>query len=51
MIRRYVLLFLASSGDPIRKPYAVYLQGGLTYDHGKLALIRTFQHMRKQGLL
>ena len=40
-----------SADGPMREPYAVYLQGGLTYDHGKLALIRTFQHMRKQGLL
>lgn len=40
-----------SADGPMREPYAVYLQGGLTYSHGKLALIRTFERMQKQGLL
>ena len=26
---------------PIREPYTAYLQGGLTYAHGKMALMRT----------
>lgn len=40
-----------SADAPMRAPYAVYLQGGLTYSHGKLALIRALEHMKKQGCL
>ena len=40
-----------SADAPMREPYTVFLQGGLTYSHGKLALIRTFEYMRKKGLL
>ena len=27
-----------SADSPIKEPYIAYLQGGLTYEHGKLAL-------------
>ena len=40
-----------SADAPLRQPYAVYLQGGLTYSHGKLALIRTLEHLQQKGLL
>ena len=40
-----------SADAPMRKPYLAYLQGGLTYSHGKLALIRTLEYMRKKGCL
>ncbi|HPR77517.1 MAG TPA: methionine gamma-lyase family protein [Candidatus Limiplasma sp.] len=40
-----------SADAPMREPYTVYLQGGLTYSHGKLALIRTLETMQQQGLL
>ncbi len=40
-----------SADAPMRPPYAVYLQGGLTYSHGKLALMRTLAHMEKTGCL
>ena len=40
-----------SADAPLRQPYAVYLQGGLTYSHGKLALIRTLEHLEQKGLL
>ncbi|MBE0601755.1 MAG: methionine gamma-lyase family protein [Firmicutes bacterium] len=40
-----------SADAPLRKPYTVYLQGGLSYSHGKLALIQTLELMEKQGLL
>jgi cystathionine beta-lyase family protein involved in aluminum resistance len=30
-----------SADAPIREPYTAYLQGGLTYAHGKMALMRT----------
>lgn len=40
-----------SADAPMRAPYAAYLQGGLTYSHGKLALLRTLEYMKKQGCL
>ena len=40
-----------SADAPMREPYTVFLQGGLTYSHGKLALTRTFEYMQKKGLL
>ncbi|MDD3411689.1 MAG: methionine gamma-lyase family protein [Eubacteriales bacterium] len=40
-----------SADAPMREPYTVYLQGGLTYSHGKLALLRTFERMKKAGCL
>ena len=32
-----------SADGPIRPPYAVYMQGSLTYEHGKLALLEVVQ--------
>lgn len=40
-----------SADAPMREPYLAFLQGGLTYSHGKLALTRTLEYMRKQGCL
>ena len=40
-----------SADAPMREPYTVFLQGGLTYSHGQLALTRTFEYLRKKGLL
>jgi cystathionine beta-lyase family protein involved in aluminum resistance len=40
-----------SADGPIRAPYYAFLQGGLTYSHGKLALIRTLEYMQKKGCL
>ena len=40
-----------SADAPMREPYLAFLQGGLTYSHGKLALIRTLEYMRKKGCL
>ena len=40
-----------SADAPMREPYTAFLQGGLTYSHGKLALTRTFESMQKKGLL
>ncbi len=40
-----------SADAPMREPYAAYLQGGLTYEHGKLALQRTLGRMKRLGLL
>ncbi len=40
-----------SADAPMREPYAVYMQGGLTYSHGKLALIKTIEYMNEKNCL
>ena len=40
-----------SADAPMKEPYIAYLQGALTYDHGKIALMIAMQHMQKQGVL
>ena len=40
-----------SADAPLREPYPVYMQGGLTYEHGKIALKRTFALLEGKGLL
>ena len=37
-----------SADGPIRPPYAVYMQGGLIYEHGKLALLEVAQAFMEQ---
>lgn len=37
-----------SADAPMRPPYIVYLQGGLTYAHGKIALKTALEKMEKQ---
>lgn len=34
-----------SSDGPIRPPYIAYMQGGLTYEYGKLGVIRAIEYM------
>ena len=36
-----------SCDGPIRPPYVAYLQGGLTYASGKLAVISAIEHLKK----
>lgn len=36
-----------SCDGPIRKPYMAYMQGGLTYEYGKLGILKAIEHMRK----
>ena len=38
-----------SADGPIRPPFAVYMQGSLTYEHGKLALLEVAQAVLEQG--
>ena len=38
-----------SADGPIRPPFAVYMQGSLTYEHGKLALLEVVQAVLEQG--
>ena len=40
-----------SADGPIRPPYAVYFQGGLTWYHAKLGILRSLQSMADAGLL
>ncbi len=40
-----------SADGPIRPPYAVYFQGGLTWQHAKLGILMSLQKMLDAGLL
>ncbi|WP_027868750.1 methionine gamma-lyase family protein [Eubacterium sp. AB3007] len=40
-----------SADGPIRPPYIVYFQGGLTYDHSRLGVIMSLEHLRRAGCL
>ncbi len=40
-----------SADGPIRPPYAVYFQGGLTWDHAKLGILMSLQKMLDAGLV
>ncbi len=40
-----------SCDAPMREPYIAYLQGGLTYGHGKIALQNALKHMQHNGCL
>lgn len=40
-----------SADAPIRAPYVVYFQGGLTYDHGKLGVMSSLSEMERDGLV
>ena len=40
-----------SADGPIREPYAVYFQGGLTWYHAKLGILMSLQKMYEAGLI
>lgn len=40
-----------SADGPIREPYAVYFQGGLTWPHVKLGILMSLQKMYERGLI
>ena len=40
-----------SCDGPIREPYIVYFQGGLTYEHSKFGVIKAVDNMVKAGLV
>ena len=40
-----------SADGPIRPPYAVYFQGGLTWAHAKLGILNSLQKMVDAGLV
>lgn len=35
-----------SCDGPIRNPYIAYMQGGLTFEYGKLGILKAIEHMR-----
>ena len=39
-----------SADGPIRPPYAVYFQGGLTWQHAKLGILMSLQKLADAGL-
>ncbi len=40
-----------SADAPIREPYNVYFQGGLTYEHSKFGVIKSIDALLKKGLI
>ena len=40
-----------SADAPMRQPYAVYFQGGLTYEHSKFGVIKALQSLYDKGLM
>ena len=39
-----------SADGPMKPPYAVYFQGGLTWPHAKLGILKSLQFMMDAGL-
>lgn len=40
-----------SADGPIKPPYAVYFQGGLTWTHAKLGILKSLQELVQRGLV
>ena len=40
-----------SADGPIKEPYAVYFQGGLTWPHAKYGILRSLESLRAKGLI
>jgi cystathionine beta-lyase family protein involved in aluminum resistance len=40
-----------SCDGPLRKPHAVYLQGGISFDHIRLGVLCAVMEMKEQGLV
>jgi cystathionine beta-lyase family protein involved in aluminum resistance len=40
-----------SADAPIREPYNVYFQGGITHDHSKMCVYKSIDKMLKEGLI
>lgn len=40
-----------SADGPIKPPYAVYFQGGLTFEHAKFGILKAFQTVKNAGLI
>lgn len=40
-----------SADGPIKPPYTVYFQGGLTWQHGKFGIMKTLQKLVEKGII
>lgn len=40
-----------SADGPLKPPYAVYFQGGLTWEHAKYGILKTLQEMKNCGMV
>ncbi|MCR5420992.1 MAG: methionine gamma-lyase family protein [Lachnospiraceae bacterium] len=40
-----------SADGPLKEPYTVYFQGGLTYPHAKFGIIRAIQQLKTDGII
>ncbi len=40
-----------SADGPIKPPYSVFFQGGLTWPHAKLGILKTLQNMKERGII
>ncbi|MGI6006933.1 MAG: aminotransferase class I/II-fold pyridoxal phosphate-dependent enzyme [Ruminococcus sp.] len=40
-----------SADGPIKPPYAVYFQGGLTWEHAKFGILMSLQKLKEKGLV
>ena len=40
-----------SADGPIKEPYAVYFQGGLTWPHAKYGILKTLERLKSKGLI
>ncbi len=40
-----------SADGPMKEPYAVYFQGGLTYEHARLGVLKGLQKLKDEGLI
>lgn len=40
-----------SADAPIEPPYSVYFQGGITWPHGKMGILKTLQNMIDGGFV
>ena len=40
-----------SADGPIKPPYAVYFQGGLTWQHAKFGILTAYQSVKNAGLI
>ena len=40
-----------SADGPIREPYAIYFQGGLTWPHAKLGIMMSLEMLLQDGII
>ena len=40
-----------SCDGPLREPYIAYMQGGLTYEYGKIGVLKAIQYMEKSQII